>query len=111
MVGWRRSADRTRLHANSLLTGNFTGNFSILGPETPISLRKAAALQRLLAQFPKQINRENLSKNREFSTDNREFHRPKSEPIMASYCDVCFLSWATSFAVSCDALLPKRAVT
>jgi hypothetical protein len=29
--GWRRSADRTRLHANSLLTGNFTGNFAILG--------------------------------------------------------------------------------
>src|ERR1035437_638280 len=31
-AGWRRSADRTRLHANSLLTGNFTGNFSIPGP-------------------------------------------------------------------------------
>jgi hypothetical protein len=33
LVGWRRSADRTRLHANSLLTGNFTGNFSIPGPK------------------------------------------------------------------------------
>jgi hypothetical protein len=31
VVGWRRSADRTRLQANSLLTGNFTGNFAILG--------------------------------------------------------------------------------
>src|SRR6202022_4222566 len=29
--GWRRSADHTRLHWNSLLTGNFTGNFAILG--------------------------------------------------------------------------------
>src|SRR6202048_618059 len=29
LPGWRRSADRTRLHANSLLTGNFTGNFAI----------------------------------------------------------------------------------
>jgi hypothetical protein len=29
--GWRRSADRTRLRANSLLTGNFTGNFEISG--------------------------------------------------------------------------------
>jgi hypothetical protein len=29
--GWRRSADRTSLYANSLLTGNFTGNFAYLG--------------------------------------------------------------------------------
>ena len=28
--GWGGSADRTRLRANSLLTGNFTGNFAIL---------------------------------------------------------------------------------
>src|ERR1700704_6649680 len=27
VAGWRRSADRTRLRANSLLTGNFTGIF------------------------------------------------------------------------------------
>ena len=31
LAGWRGSADRTRLQANSLLTGNFTGNFAILG--------------------------------------------------------------------------------
>jgi hypothetical protein len=31
MRGWRRSADRTCLHANSLLTGNFTGNFQFRG--------------------------------------------------------------------------------
>jgi hypothetical protein len=30
--GWRRSADRTRLRRNSLLTGNFTGNFEFFGP-------------------------------------------------------------------------------
>ena len=29
MRGWRRSADRARLHANSLLTGNFTGKSAI----------------------------------------------------------------------------------
>ena len=29
--GWRRSADRTRLRAESLLTGNFTGKLAILG--------------------------------------------------------------------------------
>src|SRR5882672_5697461 len=31
LPGWRRSADRTGLQANSLLTGNFTGNFAISG--------------------------------------------------------------------------------
>jgi hypothetical protein len=31
LPGWRPSADRTRLQANSLLTGNFTGNFAFLG--------------------------------------------------------------------------------
>ena len=36
LAGWRRSADRTRLHANSLLTGNFTGNFAISGLLRPI---------------------------------------------------------------------------
>jgi hypothetical protein len=30
LVGGRRSADRTRLHADSLLTGKFKGNFAIL---------------------------------------------------------------------------------
>jgi hypothetical protein len=29
LTGWRCSADRTRLHANSLQTGTFTGNFAI----------------------------------------------------------------------------------
>jgi hypothetical protein len=31
LVGWRRSADRTLLHTNSLLTANFTGNLAISG--------------------------------------------------------------------------------
>ncbi len=30
-IGWRRSADRTSLQANSLVSGNFTGNSAILG--------------------------------------------------------------------------------
>jgi hypothetical protein len=70
MPGWRRSADRTRLHANSLLTGKF----AILVPQKPISLHETAVLQRLFDQFPTQINRENISKNREFLAVNREFH-------------------------------------
>src|SRR5882757_3194675 len=72
-AGWRRSADRTRLQANSLLTGNFTGNFAISGPCAPGSTQDTAVLQRFLAQFPKQIIREKISKNREFLGDIREF--------------------------------------
>jgi hypothetical protein len=45
LPGWRRSADRTRLQANSLLTGNFTGNFAIFGPFDPNPKRKPAAPQ------------------------------------------------------------------
>ncbi len=78
LVGWRRSADRTRLQANSLLTGNFTGKIAVSGLLRPISWQEAAVPQRLLAQFPTQINRENISKNREFLAVNREFHLRKS---------------------------------
>ena len=73
MPGWRRSADRTRLHVDSLLTGNFTGNLAILVPQKSISLHEIAVLQRLVQQFPTQINRENISKNSEFLAVNREF--------------------------------------
>jgi len=38
---------------------------------------EVALLQRLLAQFPTQINRENILKNREFPVENREFPLPK----------------------------------
>ena len=63
LPGWRRSADRTRLHANSLLTGNFTGKFAILGRSETISLAKTAVPQALLERFPMRINRENIAKN------------------------------------------------
>src|SRR5260370_39453723 len=42
LVGWRRSADRTRLRANSLLTGNFTGKNAISGFFGPIAWQKVA---------------------------------------------------------------------
>jgi hypothetical protein len=58
---------------NSLLTGNFTGNFSILRLYGPISEQESAVLQSLLGQFPTQINRENISVNREYFASNREF--------------------------------------
>jgi GntR family transcriptional regulator/MocR family aminotransferase len=49
---WRRSADRTRLHANSLLIGNITGKIALLRLLGPISRREAPVLQPLLEQFP-----------------------------------------------------------
>jgi hypothetical protein len=74
IAGWRRSDDRTRLHANSLLTGNFTGNFAISGLPAPIPERETAVLQPLVEQFPGQNIREKISENRECFADNREFH-------------------------------------
>src|SRR6266853_162911 len=73
MAGWRRSADRARLPADSLLTGNFTGNFAILGVEADFSEQEAAVPQRLFEQFPTQTSREDISGNREYFTQNREF--------------------------------------
>src|SRR5882757_9577592 len=82
--GWRRSADRTRLQANSLLTGNFTGNFAILVPCAPGSTQDTAVLQRFLAQFPKQIIREKISKNRVFLGDYQGIWSAKSKgPFLA----------------------------
>src|SRR5258707_11427995 len=54
--------------------GKLTGNFAILGPQKPISLHETTVLQRLFTKFPTQINRENILKNREFLSGNREFH-------------------------------------
>jgi hypothetical protein len=45
LAGWRRSADRTRLHANSLLTGNFTGKSAIPWLRKTISEQESAATQ------------------------------------------------------------------
>jgi hypothetical protein len=73
LPGWRRSADRTRLPANSLLTGNFTGNFAILKLRDTIWYQETAALQPLSEQFPTQINRENILRIRELFSGNREF--------------------------------------
>ena len=85
MGGWRRSADRTRLQANSLLTGNFTGNFAILVPCAPGSTQDTAVLQRFLAQFPKQIIREKISKNKEFLGRIREFDMQNGKrPFLAA---------------------------
>jgi len=65
LAGWRRSGIRTGLHANSLLTGNFTGNSSISGLLGLISSQETPVPQPLLQQFPKRMNRENIFINRD----------------------------------------------
>src|ERR1700682_1201898 len=72
LAGWRRSADRTSLQANSLVSGNFTGNFAILGLRDTILCQETAALQPLLEQFPTQIISENILENSEFSNGIRD---------------------------------------
>jgi len=52
--------------------GKLTANFAILGPQKPISLHETTVLQRLFTKFPTQ--KENILKNREFLSGNREFH-------------------------------------
>jgi hypothetical protein len=50
--GWRCSDVQPNLHRNSLLTGNFTGNFANLALERLDQIRKAPVLQAFLEQFP-----------------------------------------------------------
>ena len=70
---WRRSADRTRLHENSLLTGNFTGKITILWLSGSVSGQERPVPQRFFAKFPTQRNREIILDNRECFYVNREF--------------------------------------
>jgi hypothetical protein len=72
MPGWRRSADRTRLRLNSLLTGNFTGNFHVLADFNQFLSPEVAVPQGLLDKFPMPVNRELFEKNRESKSVNRE---------------------------------------
>jgi hypothetical protein len=45
LLGWRCSADRTRLHAISLLSGNLTGNSAILRHLETVLAQETAVLQ------------------------------------------------------------------
>jgi hypothetical protein len=58
---------------NSLLTGKLTGNFAIPRLLDAISARKAPVPQRFPGKFPTKINREIISRNREFFAGIREF--------------------------------------
>ena len=58
---------------NSLLTGKLTGEFRDSGPSEANFVHETTVLQRLFTKFPTQINRENILKNREFLSGNRDF--------------------------------------
>ncbi len=63
------------------------GNFAISDVSEAVSQRKVAVPQRLFEQFPTQINRENISKNREFLAVNRGFHRKRRKrPFLTRLC-------------------------
>ncbi len=70
-IGWRRSADRARLYAHSLLTGNFTGKSSLFEHQSRALILETAAAQRHSREFPTRINREDIFPNREKSGSNR----------------------------------------
>jgi hypothetical protein len=74
LPGWRRSADRTRLRMNSLLTGNF----AISGLRQPIQMQKTALLRPLSEQFPVQISRENICMKGVIFRRNREIVQPSA---------------------------------
>jgi hypothetical protein len=74
LPGWGGSADRVRLQENSLLSGNLTGNFTILGGQPPSSSLETAAMRAFVSQFPTQTNREIILGNRDVLTKNREFY-------------------------------------
>jgi len=73
LPGWRRSADRARLQANSLLTGNFTGNFAIQGFESRFCRQEVPVLQRFFASSLRKLTGKIFRGNRETLVDNREF--------------------------------------
>ena len=67
---------------NSLLTGNFAGNFVKSWLLARQRLKIMASLQGFRCEFPTQRNRELFWRNRESWRENREFCRPelKSSP-------------------------------
>jgi hypothetical protein len=74
MPGWRCSADRTGLPANSLLTGNLTGKIAISEGQGLVLVQEATVLQRFYIHFPARLNREIFLGIREISSRNREFY-------------------------------------
>jgi hypothetical protein len=72
LCGWRRSADRTCLQLNSLLTGNFTGKIAFFAFQRQSRNHKSPSIRRFLSIFLTRIIREIGSRNSEFSGSSRE---------------------------------------
>jgi hypothetical protein len=105
VAGWRRSADRTCLHANSLQTGNLTGKSVILGAKRHLRTRKISAVQRLNGHFSASVNRENLSMIRECSPHNREDANTDHRRCPSDARD-CSRPWLALLALCAMALSP-----
>ena len=91
LAGWRRSGIRTGLRGISLLTGNFTGNFAILGLLEVFCRPKARVLQALLSEFPAKITGKLFFGNREIPGNIRvpapakcSFNRVRSKLVFRS---------------------------
>jgi len=89
LAGWRRSADRACLHANSLLTGNLQGKTRFRGSHDRFYGKKRLC-HIGFAQFSAQINRETISKNRELLGRNRECDRPNRQRAFEHITDHSF---------------------
>ena len=59
------------------------------GPSEANFVHETTVLQRLFTKFPTQINRENILKNREFLSGNREFH---CKVVSVHFLHACFLA-------------------
>jgi hypothetical protein len=82
MAGWRGSADRTRLRTNSLLTGNFTGNFAIFGPFDPNPKRKTAAPQLFSSSSLRSLTGKTFRITGEESAVSGNFIKARLSPVL-----------------------------
>jgi hypothetical protein len=74
MRGGVRSQIRTRLHLQFPAIREINREFCDFRASGGDISTKSPVPQSLLGKFPTQINRENILKNREVLSDNREFH-------------------------------------
>jgi hypothetical protein len=79
MAGWRRSADRTFLRANSLQTGNLTEKTQGSGGSGDDSRAEHCCGAALSEQFPMIFNREIISWISEMFDRNSEFYGQNSK--------------------------------
>ena len=79
VYGWGRSADRSRLRAISLQTGNFSGNFAIFPLREDINDENSLCRRRLFADSLIKRTGKKPFENREFPI--KQQHRLQHEPF------------------------------